>query len=318
MRTPQQLWRAMAAAARRAARGDGPPGRRLQVVCAGRSVALAGRSLAVGPGDSDALVGRRLAALAGLVAASAAWGSGGADAQSEAAPDQEAPVGGAAAAAEQEGGRPRGGRRHLLKKRSKMQEKREEVDLMKAHLDEYRQARAATDSLRARFQAYASQSVAAGDKREPAMTFTDFVHSFTLPRFHTRSPVRPPATTDRRRVLTRLLRRRRTRRSSTSATSWATGTGSSRSRSATCCSTCSRVRARSCEPTDTRGLTPWPRAVPKENFAVAFCMFDLDGDGAVDKAEFCHVIENLLHVISAKEGRAELAISAEGIAGGRR
>jgi hypothetical protein len=41
-------------------------------------------------------------------------------------------------------------------------------------------------------------------------------------------------------------------------------------------------------------------------------MFDLDGDGAVDKAEFCHVIENLLHVISAKEGRAELAISAEG------
>lgn len=41
-------------------------------------------------------------------------------------------------------------------------------------------------------------------------------------------------------------------------------------------------------------------------------MFDLDGDGAVDKAEFCHVIENLLHVIAAKEGQSDPAISAEG------
>lgn len=42
-------------------------------------------------------------------------------------------------------------------------------------------------------------------------------------------------------------------------------------------------------------------------------MFDLDGNGAVDKAEFCHVIEHVLRVIAAKEGQTDLAISAEGI-----
>jgi hypothetical protein len=167
-------------------------------------MALTGRSLAAGPGDSDALFGRGLAALAGVVAVSAAWESG-TGAQSESMPVQEAPVAAAAVSAEQEGGRPRSGRRHLLKKRSKMKEKLEEVDLMKAHLDEYRQARAAIDSLRARFQAYASQSVAVGDKRVAAMTFTDFVHSFTLPRFHTRSPVRPPSAALGRRLTERAL-----------------------------------------------------------------------------------------------------------------
>ncbi|TMW68888.1 hypothetical protein Poli38472_001044 [Pythium oligandrum] len=51
--------------------------------------------------------------------------------------------------------------------------------------------------------------------------------------------------------------------------------------------------------------------IPKEHFAVAFCMFDLDGDGSVDKDEFCDVIENLLRAISTTEGDAELMITAE-------
>lgn len=54
-------------------------------------------------------------------------------------------------------------------------------------------------------------------------------------------------------------------------------------------------------------------AVPKEHFTVAFCMFDLDGDGSVDKTEFCNVIEHLLRVIADKEGQPDLAISAEGV-----
>lgn len=41
-------------------------------------------------------------------------------------------------------------------------------------------------------------------------------------------------------------------------------------------------------------------------------MFDLDGDGAVDKEEFCHVIENLLHAITAADdAKPKLKISAE-------
>lgn len=53
-------------------------------------------------------------------------------------------------------------------------------------------------------------------------------------------------------------------------------------------------------------------AVPKEHFDVAFSMFDLDGDGSVDKAEFCHVIENLLRSITANEAGGPMNISAEG------
>lgn len=40
-------------------------------------------------------------------------------------------------------------------------------------------------------------------------------------------------------------------------------------------------------------------------------MFDLDGDGTVDKEEFCHVIENLLRSITASEAGGPLTISAE-------
>lgn len=51
--------------------------------------------------------------------------------------------------------------------------------------------------------------------------------------------------------------------------------------------------------------------VPKEHFDVAFAMFDLDGDGSVDKAEFCHVIENLLRTITADDAGGPVTISAE-------
>lgn len=40
-------------------------------------------------------------------------------------------------------------------------------------------------------------------------------------------------------------------------------------------------------------------------------MFDLDGDGTVHKAEFCHVIENLLRSITANEPGGPMNISAE-------
>ncbi|POM77441.1 Hypothetical protein PHPALM_5174, partial [Phytophthora palmivora] len=72
--------------------------------------------------------------------------------------------------------RPRGGRRLLLKQRSKHQAKLQEVDQMKTHLVEYKQRREAIDSLRARFDMYASKSVEAGDgRRVKVMTFTDFL-----------------------------------------------------------------------------------------------------------------------------------------------
>jgi len=44
---------------------------------------------------------------------------------------------------------------------------------------------------------------------------------------------------------------------------------------------------------------------------VAFCMFDLDGDGSVDKAEFCAVVESLLRAIAHREDEEEVDISAE-------
>ncbi|KAF1777311.1 EF-Hand 1, calcium-binding site [Phytophthora cactorum] len=139
----------------------------------------------------------------------------------------------------------RGGRRLLLKQRSKHQAKMEEVDLMKTHLDEYKQRREAIDSLRTRFNMYASKSVDAGDgRRVKAMTFTDFLHSFVLPQFHLHSP-RPDLTYS-----------------------------------------CDFVG-------DANGLITYEECyllvhllqIPKEHFDVAFCMFDLDGDGSVDKAD---------------------------------
>ncbi|KAJ8533406.1 hypothetical protein ON010_g13850 [Phytophthora cinnamomi] len=42
-------------------------------------------------------------------------------------------------------------------------------------------------------------------------------------------------------------------------------------------------------------------------------MLDLDGDGSVDKAEFCAVIESLLRAITVRDGGEEVPISAEEI-----
>ncbi|GMF37730.1 unnamed protein product [Phytophthora lilii] len=102
--------------------------------------------------------------------------------------------------------------------------------------------------------------------------------------------------------------------SCTRATSWETPKGSSRTRNATCSFTCCRVspgprRRRSSD----SGLltTALSVAVPKEYFDVAFCMFDLDGDGSVDKAEFCAVVENVLRAITSPEDGEEMAVSAE-------
>ena len=50
--------------------------------------------------------------------------------------------------------------------------------------------------------------------------------------------------------------------------------------------------------------------VPKKHFGVAFCMFDLDDDGIVDKTEFCAVTESLLRTIDVREERDEVPISA--------
>lgn len=41
-------------------------------------------------------------------------------------------------------------------------------------------------------------------------------------------------------------------------------------------------------------------------------MFDLDGDGTVDKQEFAHVIENFLNTVTLKETGRMPAISVEG------
>lgn len=84
------------------------------------------------------------------------------------------------------------GRRQLLKKRTKHTAKLEEVDLMKVHLDEYKKNHKEIVSLRARFDAYASKTIGSGDTQTRAMTFTNFLHSLILPRFHLQSPVRDP------------------------------------------------------------------------------------------------------------------------------
>ncbi|KAI9983864.1 hypothetical protein PInf_005137 [Phytophthora infestans] len=161
----------------------------------------------------------------------------------------------------------RGARRVLLKQRSKHEARMHEVDQMKTHLDEYQQRREAIDSLRTRFDIYASKNLDAGGGRcVKVMTFTDFLHSYVLPQFHLHPP-RPDLTYS-----------------------------------------CDFVG-------DANGLITYEECyllvhllqIPKEHFDVAFCMFDLDGDGSVDKAEFCAVIENLLRSIIPRE----VPISAE-------
>ncbi|KAG7394649.1 Calcium uptake protein 1, mitochondrial [Phytophthora boehmeriae] len=167
--------------------------------------------------------------------------------------------------------RPRVARRLLLKQRSKHQAKQEEVDQMKTHLDGYKQRRESIDSLRARFDMYASKSVVQSDGRSvKAMTFTDFLHSFVLPQFHLHKP-RPDLVYS-----------------------------------------CDFVG-------DANGLITYEECyllihllqIPKEHFNVAFCMFDLDGDGSVDKAEFCAVIGNLLRSITSREGGEEAITSTD-------
>ncbi|TDH73917.1 hypothetical protein CCR75_008893 [Bremia lactucae] len=163
------------------------------------------------------------------------------------------------------------GRRLILKQRSKHQAHIQEVDQMKKYLNEYKQRREAIDSLRTRFNMYASKSVETSDGRcVKVMTCTDFLHSFVLPQFHFRSP-RPDVTYvcdfmgdanglvtyEEYYVLVHLLQ------------------------------------------------------IPKEHFDVAFAMFDLDEDGSVDKAEFCAVIEKLLQAMSPREEEERIAISAE-------
>ncbi|EGZ12772.1 hypothetical protein PHYSODRAFT_316363 [Phytophthora sojae] len=165
----------------------------------------------------------------------------------------------------------RGGRRLLLKQRSKHQAKLQEEDQMKTHLDQYKQRRVAINSLRKRFDMYASKSVEAGDgRRVKAMTFTDFLHSFVLPQFHLHSP-RPDVTY------------------SCDFVGDANGL----------------ITYEECY------LLIHLLQIPKEHFDVAFCMLDLDGDGSVDKAEFSAVIENLLRTITTREGGEEVPISAD-------
>jgi hypothetical protein len=93
--------------------------------------------------------------------------------------------------AEQEAEPKARGRRNLLKKRTKHTAKLEDVDLMKVHLDEYKKSQQEIDSLRSRFEAYATRMIGSGDEKQVrAMTFTNFLHSLVLPRFRLQSPVR--------------------------------------------------------------------------------------------------------------------------------
>lgn len=83
-----------------------------------------------------------------------------------------------------------GGRRLILKQRSKHQAHIQEVNQLKKYLDEYKQRREAIDSLRTRFDMYASKSVETSDGRcVKVMTCTDFLYSFVLPQFHLHPPV---------------------------------------------------------------------------------------------------------------------------------
>jgi Ca2+-binding EF-hand superfamily protein len=141
---------------------------------------------------------------------------------------------------------------------------------MKIHLDEYKKNYREIDSLRARFEAYATKTVGSGDKEARAMTFTDFLHSLILPRFHLQAP-----------------------RANVEYACDFIGDANS------------LITYEECY------LLIHLLQIPKEHFDVAFAMFDLDGDGTVDKAEFCHVIENLLRSITANEAGGPMNISAE-------
>ncbi|TYZ57373.1 hypothetical protein PybrP1_009534 [[Pythium] brassicae (nom. inval.)] len=142
------------------------------------------------------------------------------------------------------------GRRSLLKKRTQHTAKLEEVDLMKSHLDEYRASRRDIGSLRARFDAYASRTVGAGEDAARAMTFTDFLHSLILPRFRLQEP--------------------------------RAGVEYS----------CDFVG-------DANSLITY-----EECYVLIHLL-------QMDKAEFCHVIENLLRTITKGEAGGPLTISAE-------
>lgn len=82
------------------------------------------------------------------------------------------------------------GRRHLLKSRTRHKAKLEEVDQMTLHLHEYKDQRAAVGSLKERFDLYASKTIEVDGKPVKVMTFTNFLHSLILPRFHSQDPVR--------------------------------------------------------------------------------------------------------------------------------
>ncbi|CEG44456.1 calciumbinding atopy-related autoantigen [Plasmopara halstedii] len=163
------------------------------------------------------------------------------------------------------------GRRSLLKQRSKYQAKLEEVDQLKMHLDEYKQSRESMYSLFQRFDMYASENVESGDGKR--------VKVMTFTDF-LHSIVLPQFH----------LRSPRLDLSYT----------------------CDFVG-------NANGLITYEEyyllihllQIPKEHFEVAFCMFDLDSDGMVDKAEFCSVIENLLRSINDHEAREKNIASAE-------
>uniref|UniRef100_A0AAV1TME3 EF-hand domain-containing protein n=1 Tax=Peronospora matthiolae TaxID=2874970 RepID=A0AAV1TME3_9STRA len=157
------------------------------------------------------------------------------------------------------------GRRPLLKQRRKHQTESQQQKEFKMHLDEYKQIREALESLRSRFDMYASRSVEVDDGRcVRAMTFTDFLHSLVLTQFHVHSP-QPDLVYS-----------------------------------------CDFVG-------NTDGLIVYEEwcllihllQIPKNHFDVAFCMFDLDGDGSVNKTEFCAVLKHLLRASNDIGGGGE-------------
>lgn len=175
------------------------------------------------------------------------------------------------AESEETSSRLRGGRRLLLKQRSKHQAKLQEGDEMKKQLDEYKQRRKTINSLHTRFDMYASKSVEVGDGRH--------VKAMTFTDF---------------------------------VQSFALAQFHLHAPRPDLTYSCDFVG-------DANGLITYEECyllihllqIPKEHFDVAFCMFDLDGDGSVDKAEFSTVVENLLRTIAPREGGEEVAISAE-------
>lgn len=165
----------------------------------------------------------------------------------------------------------RSGKRHLLKSRTRHKAKLEEVDLMKIHLDEYKKVRVAIDSLAKRFELYASKTIA----KEGA------------------DPVAAMTYTDL--VHSLILPRFHTRLPHPDVEYKCDFVGNANG----------LITFEECY------LLIHLLQIPREHFDVAFCMFDLDGDGAVDKEEFCHVIENLLRAITTKEGEQPVRFSAE-------